>query len=176
MNDNSIPLYITLNLKNTTLELCFFNLVQLISSIYFCAMKIQFSIDQIDNIARQLLDSYPTHRIFAFYAEMGSGKTTLISAICRQLGVEDACSSPTFSIINEYAIPNSETKVFHSDWYRLKDVEDAIETGVEEVLQHSNAYTFIEWPEIADALLENKSTVKIYLETIDETNRLLTIS
>lgn len=139
-------------------------------------MQLQFSIEQLDNVAKQILESFPDNRIFAFYAEMGSGKTTLISALCRQLGVIDACSSPTFSIINEYAIPNSETKVFHSDWYRLKGVEDAIETGVEEILQNSNAYTFIEWPEIAEELLNYKSVVKIHLNTIDENTRSLTTS
>jgi tRNA threonylcarbamoyladenosine biosynthesis protein TsaE len=124
-------------------------------------MTIEYHISQIEEVAQKILMHYPTVRCFAFYAEMGSGKTTLIRAFCRQLGVTENTSSPTFSIINEYRGYNSQ-EIYHSDWYRLKGVQDAIEAGVQDILENQNAFCFIEWPEIAEELLGDKClTIKI---------------
>ncbi len=134
-------------------------------------MQIEFRIDQIDTVAKKILSSYPTHRCFAFYAEMGSGKTTLINAICKQLGVTEDTSSPTFSIINEYR-GKENTIIYHTDWYRLKGTQDAIEAGVQDILENKDAYCFIEWPEIAEELIP-VTCLKIKLNHVDFDTRTL---
>lgn len=116
-------------------------------------MERTFSLDEIDGVARDLLQEYKDHRHFAFFAGMGSGKTTLIRALCRELGVADNVTSPTFSIVNEYLVPATGEKVYHMDWYRLRNEQDAIEAGVQDILENSTTWCFIEWPEIAEDLL-----------------------
>lgn len=112
-------------------------------------------------------------KIIAFHAEMGRGKTTLIRALCKQLGVEHGVSSPTFSIIQEY-LGLDGCRIFHMDWYRLKNEEEAIEAGVEDVIHQSDAYVFVEWPEMALALLPSNA-LHVELEIIDETTRMIKI-
>jgi len=110
--------------------------------------------------AKRLLDENPGKKIFAFYGEMGAGKTTFIKEICKQLGVNDNTSSPTFSIINEY-IGNGGQKIYHFDFYRIKNIEEAYDMGYEDYL-YSNAFCFIEWPEkIKELLPENTVSVTI---------------
>lgn len=139
-------------------------------------MELRYHIQDIDNIAAQLVETYPTVRIFVFEAEMGSGKTTLISALCKQLDALDIASSPTFAIVNEYALRNGG-RAYHMDWYRLKHAEDAFEAGVADILKQKDVYIFIEWPQIAESLLEGNDYVKIKLELLSETERkLITIA
>jgi tRNA threonylcarbamoyladenosine biosynthesis protein TsaE len=138
-------------------------------------MHIQFSLTEISQVAKDILVAFPHARCIAFYADMGSGKTTLIHEICKHIGVVDAVSSPTFSIINEYHTQLNQ-RVFHTDWYRLKGVDDAVEAGVQDVLEIPNAYCFIEWPEIAEALLPS-NCLKIKLSLLhDETRLIETVS
>jgi tRNA threonylcarbamoyladenosine biosynthesis protein TsaE len=138
-------------------------------------MHIQFSLTEISQVAKDILVAFPHARCIAFYADMGSGKTTLIHEICNHIGVVDAVSSPTFSIINEYHTQLNQ-RVFHTDWYRLKGVDDAVEAGVQDVLEIPNAYCFIEWPEIAEALLPS-NCLKIKLSLLhDETRLIETVS
>jgi tRNA threonylcarbamoyladenosine biosynthesis protein TsaE len=112
-----------------------------------------YTIEEIDEIAVQVLQHFPATRCFAFEAEMGCGKTTMIKSLCKALGVKDNVHSPTFSIINEYVVQSSNKKVYHMDWYRLKNDQDAIEAGVQDILEQKESYCFIEWPEIAQNLL-----------------------
>ncbi len=121
-------------------------------------MERVYHIDEIDQVALEILKSYPDQRIFALDAEMGSGKTTLIKALCKQLGVEDVVSSPTFSIIQEYR-GKEDMRVFHMDWYRLKGEEDAIEAGVEDILHKKSMYCFIEWPQIAPGIIPTNTPI-----------------
>ena len=100
--------------------------------------------------------------MFAWYAQMGAGKTTLIKEICRQLGSSDHFSSPTYSIVNEYRI-SEQTKIYHIDLYRLKDVEEALSIGIEDYL-YSNYYCFVEWPELVEHLLP-EDTVKVTINS-----------
>ncbi len=102
-------------------------------------------------IAKQLLAFTPNNRIFLFYGDMGAGKTTLIKAICHELGVQDNVTSPTFSIVNEYNASNSQ-KAYHFDFYRLKSQTEAMDLGYEEYF-YSGAYCFVEWPEMVPDLL-----------------------
>ena len=90
--------------------------------------------------------AFSERKIILFNGEMGAGKTTLIKAICHELGCEDEVSSPTFSLVNHYVSP-SAGDVFHFDCYRLKSTEEAMDIGFEEYLE-SGSYCLIEWPEI----------------------------
>jgi tRNA threonylcarbamoyladenosine biosynthesis protein TsaE len=89
-------------------------------------------------------------KVWAFYADMGAGKTTFIQALCSLLSVHSTVGSPTYSIINEYASSNGA--IYHMDWYRLKDEEEALQAGVEDCI-YSGRLCFIEWPQKAEALL-----------------------
>jgi len=111
------------------------------------------NLEQLYPIAKQILDYTSTHKKFAFYGEMGVGKTTLIKALSLQLGVTDLVSSPTFSIVNEYKA-NENTKIYHFDFYRIKDEEEVFDIGYEEYF-FSNAYCFIEWPEKIPNLIQD---------------------
>ncbi len=120
-------------------------------------------ISELPNIAEQFLKATTEHKHFAFYGEMGVGKTTLIKELCKQLGVTDMVTSPTFSIINEYS---SETNgnVYHFDFYRTKNIDEVYNLGYEDYL-YSDNYCFIEWPELIEELLpEHILKVNISLE------------
>jgi len=122
-------------------------------------MNITFTLDQIQTIAAEILQQASSQKIFLFYGEMGAGKTTLIKALCTELGVEGQVSSPTFAIVNEYAA--KQGKVFHFDFYRLKNQNEALDMGYEEYF-YSGEYCFIEWPEkIPDLLPPNYTEINI---------------
>ncbi|MTI20060.1 tRNA (adenosine(37)-N6)-threonylcarbamoyltransferase complex ATPase subunit type 1 TsaE [Fulvivirga sp. RKSG066] len=112
------------------------------------------SIDQIEEVAGQILKFASGINIWLFEGEMGAGKTTLIKAICKQLNVEDTVNSPTFSIVNEYQ-NNSGSTFYHFDFYRIKEEEEAIEIGVYEYFDSGNL-CFIEWPSKIENLLPEK--------------------
>lgn len=128
-----------------------------------------FSLDQIEAVAAVFLKKYPSHKIWAFHAPMGAGKTTFINALCKQLGVKDGLSSPTFSIVNEYA--SEKGPVYHMDWYRLQSEAEAIDAGIEDIL-HSSSYCFVEWPENAPGLL-GPEVLHVFLEVLDPSTRRL---
>jgi len=128
------------------------------------------SIDELKGAAKQLIDFSDKEKIFLFYGDMGAGKTTFIKSLCVYLGVREGVTSPTFSIVNEYE--GEKTKVFHFDFYRLKNQSEALDMGYEEYF-YSDNYCFIEWPEkIADLLPPHYIRVKIEVLCSDE--RLLT--
>lgn len=108
------------------------------------------TIQDLPLVATEILKAHPDKKVFLFNGEMGVGKTTLIKALCQILGVEDEVSSPTFSIVNEYK--GTCGSVFHFDFYRLEDTEEAFNMGAEEYF-FSQQYCLIEWPEIVDNLL-----------------------
>ena len=102
-------------------------------------------------MARNLLQEYGEERFFAFFGKMGVGKTTLIKAMCGELGVEDNVCSPTFAIINEYKTGKG-APVYHFDFYRMKNAEEAYDIGYEEYF-YSGEYCFTEWTEKVEELL-----------------------
>jgi tRNA threonylcarbamoyladenosine biosynthesis protein TsaE len=113
-------------------------------------------------VANQLLALASDVPVWCFRGEMGAGKTTLIKAICDQLHVTDAMSSPTFSIVNEYQTIEGEP-IYHFDFYRIKSQDEAREIGVEEYF-YSGHYCFIEWPElVADLLPAERVEISINL-------------
>jgi tRNA threonylcarbamoyladenosine biosynthesis protein TsaE len=125
-------------------------------------MKI-LTIDSLENIettAKAFINIMGEKKIFAFNGKMGAGKTTFIKAICEKMGVKDAINSPTFSIVNEYETENSEI-IFHFDCYRINNINEAYEIGIEEYLNSGNL-CFIEWAEnIAPLLPFNYTNVNI---------------
>mgnify|MGYP000934765192 FL=1 len=114
----------------------------------------------------------PWGDVFAFYAPMGTGKTTFIKALCEELGVTDVINSPTFSIINEYRAEPSGELIYHFDCYRLEQLSDALSLGAEDYLQ-SGALCFIEWPEVIEDILP-VDTVRVTLEELEGGARKLT--
>jgi tRNA threonylcarbamoyladenosine biosynthesis protein TsaE len=132
-------------------------------------MEWQASLDTLPFLAKTILETYPDRTVFALHGEMGAGKTTLTHAICDYLGVSSTVSSPTYAIIHEYRYGHQY--LFHMDWYRLKDMEEAIQAGVEDAL-YSGQICLVEWPERASALLP-ADTVHLYLTIIDSQTRLL---
>lgn len=135
-------------------------------------MNIIFTLDQIQETAEQILNSNP-NKIILFNGEMGVGKTTLIKQLCKTLGVHDATSSPTFSLVNEYEIAGGK-KVYHFDFYRIKQETEALDMGVDDYLYSGN-WCFIEWSEkIANLLPEEYSTINIDL--LEDGKRELTLN
>lgn len=125
-------------------------------------MGITFSLDQIKEVAEKILAQNP-HKIILFNGEMGAGKTTLIKQLCKVLGVTEATSSPTFSLVNEYQTNDNKT-IYHFDFYRLKNEIEALDMGVEDYLYSGN-WCFIEWSDkIPNLIPENHSVVSIDLQ------------
>ena len=118
-------------------------------------MEIVFDETKIDKAAEHFLELVKGYRIFAFSGELGAGKTTFINALCRQMNAEDTATSPTYSIIQEYPLTNGQV-IYHMDWYRLKDTEEALNAGVEDCLESGNI-CMIEWPEKALDLLPEQT-------------------
>lgn len=125
--------------------------------------------NQLDQVAESILKAYPEERVFGFYGEMGAGKTTLIKAICRALGVHDITSSPTFAIINEYWTDSGEP-LYHFDFYRIDEPADASRVGFEEYL-YSGHYCFVEWTEKVEEILQD-DFVPVIIERVDDGRRL----
>lgn len=128
------------------------------------------AIDELPAAAVKLLSFANEERVFVFFGEMGAGKTTFIKALCKELGVTDTISSPTFSIVNEYESPGGS--VYHFDFYRLKDQSEAFDLGYEDYL-YSGKYCLIEWPEKIPDLIPPR-VVKVELELTDDDKRSLT--
>lgn len=108
-------------------------------------------IENIDKAATEFLSKYNSEKVIAFYGNMGAGKTTFIKALSRQMKVVDEVVSPTFSIINEYHTEEGEI-IYHFDFYRIKNLEEAFDLGYEEYFYSGNR-CWIEWPEKIEQLL-----------------------
>ena len=126
---------------------------------------------EVDAAARQFLSELGSARLVAFYAPMGAGKTTFITAVCKALGVrEDAVSSPTFAIVNEYRTAAREP-LFHFDFYRITKLEEALDIGLYDYLD-SGALCLMEWPENIEPLLPEE-TLKVTICVCPDGSRLL---
>ena len=135
--------------------------------------KIIYTIQSIKRTATSLLGTLNVSKTICFYGPLGAGKTTLIKALVRELGVSDSGSSPTFGIVNEYHYPDGRLLGYHFDFYRLKNAEEALDMGFEEYLSQ-DAWIFIEWPEKVKELLP-EDRIEVFLEVLDPTTRQLTI-
>jgi len=103
-------------------------------------------IGALENVAQQIISEGRDLKIWTFSGDLGTGKTTLISEICRQLGVIDTVKSPSYNLIHEYLTLSNE-QVFHFDFYRLNEVDEALDLGIEEYFYSQNL-CLIEWPEL----------------------------
>ena len=130
-------------------------------------MNKNYSLDDLSSIASELISSVE-NKTLLFYGQMGVGKTTLIKEICKQLGVLDNISSPTFSLVNEYQTSKEET-VFHFDFYRIEEEEEALDMGIEEYFDN-NAWCLVEWPENIENLLP-LDAVQIHLSILNDEQR-----
>ena len=129
------------------------------------------TLDDIDMAARQFLSEIGENRLVAFYAPMGAGKTTFTTAVCRVLGVEeDAVSSPTFSIVNEYKTSSGES-VFHFDFYRIDNAAEALDIGFYDYVDSGNLCIF-EWPENIGELIPEE-TLKVRISVGEDFSRVL---
>ena len=116
-------------------------------------MELTYTQIEISKVAEKILISSES-KTFLFYGEMGVGKTTLIKEIVKHLGVDDTSSSPSFSIVNEYR--TAEKTIYHFDFYRIENIEEAYDIGVEDYF-YTGDYIFIEWPEKISKLLPNNA-------------------
>ena len=130
-------------------------------------MDFIYSLDQTDGIAAQLVQQYASKPIWVFQAPMGAGKTTLIAAIGRAMGIQQGMSSPTFSIMNEYEVKGK--LIYHMDWYRLENAAEARQAGVEAAMEEADL-SLVEWPEKAPNLVPEHAVV-FNIEFIDPDQR-----
>ena len=129
------------------------------------------SLSEIDAAAKEFLSQTAGHNLIAFYAPMGAGKTTFTTAICRELGVDDdAVSSPTFAIVNEYRTSKGES-VFHFDFYRIEKESEALDIGLYDYLD-SGSLCLMKWPENIQDLLPEE-TLKVTISVLDDGTRQL---
>ncbi len=125
---------------------------------------------RLRDAARHFLRETAGRRIFAFYGQMGSGKTTFIRAICSELGVTDTVTSPTFTLINEYKRPGN-LPVFHFDFYRIRKITEVLDFGIEEYFDSSSP-CFMEWPELIEPLLP-PATLRLSITVMDDGSRVI---
>ncbi|MCL7762739.1 tRNA (adenosine(37)-N6)-threonylcarbamoyltransferase complex ATPase subunit type 1 TsaE [Polaribacter sp. Z014] len=130
-------------------------------------MNKNYSLENLSEVAAELIASVE-NKTLLFYGQMGVGKTTLIKEICKQLDVLDSISSPTFSLVNEYHTSKNE-KVFHFDFYRIEDEEEALDMGIEEYFDN-NDWCLVEWPENIENLLP-LDAVQIHLSILNDAQR-----
>jgi len=135
-------------------------------------MDLIFTTDELDMAAGWLLEQAGNRPVIAFHGGMGAGKTTLIHALCGRLGVREAVSSPTYSLINQYQAGDGSI-LYHLDLYRLSGEEEALLAGVEDCLFSGNR-CLVEWPEKAPGLLPD-NTLHVHLEVVDNVTRKLSI-
>lgn len=129
------------------------------------------SLDKIADAAREFVEQIGDKRVFAFYGGMGAGKTTFIKAVCEQLGVKDAVTSPTFAIVNEYA--SDFGPVYHFDFYRIKNLGEVMDLGFEDYAYSGN-FCLMEWPELIEDLLPD-NTVNVQIAETSNGMRTVTI-
>lgn len=136
-------------------------------------MVVTYALQEIHKAAEALVPYFEAGNVITFTGEMGAGKTTLIRTVCELLGVKDAVSSPTFSIINEYTTAAGQTLI-HMDLYRIRTEQEALVAGVEDALFSGNT-CLVEWPQHAAALIPDES-IGCTIELLGNAERRLTIN
>jgi len=129
------------------------------------------SLEEINSVAKQFIELVGERRVFAMYGSMGVGKTTFVKAVCEELGVQDTINSPTFAIVNEYHTPKDKV-VYHFDFYRINDVQEAYDFGYEDYF-YSQAMCFIEWPERIESILPSDVINLNFTEEADGSRTIL---
>lgn len=141
--------------------------------MHFCGGMTQLftniTLDGLGEVATFLKGLTQKQNVVLFYGHMGAGKTTFIKTFCRELGVRDEVSSPTFSLVNEYQSSDGKP-VYHFDFYRLEDVEEAYDMGYEEYVYSTNV-CLIEWPQKIDGLLPDE-VISFTIEGVGDTRNI----
>ena len=127
---------------------------------------------ELDKAAGELAEAIGNRKVIAFHGEMGAGKTTLIGALCRALGVEDDVASPTFSIVNEYR-DRHDNPIYHFDFYRIESLGEAVDAGTEDYFA-SGDLCLMEWPELIEPLLP-EDTVDVTIRVNNDDSRTITV-
>lgn len=112
--------------------------------------ELNFKLEDLPSAAKKFLELIGDDKIFLFEGEMGSGKTTFIAEVCRQLGADDDFGSPTFSLVNEYVSASGES-IYHFDLYRIESIQEIIDMGAHEYFESGNL-CLVEWPDRLGAL------------------------
>ncbi|TBN17946.1 tRNA (adenosine(37)-N6)-threonylcarbamoyltransferase complex ATPase subunit type 1 TsaE [Hyunsoonleella pacifica] len=133
-------------------------------------METTYSLNEVDGVAERLIKTVNSKTIL-LHGKMGVGKTTLVKSIAKALGSADEVSSPTFSIINEYKV--DEGLLYHLDLYRIQDIEETYNFGIEEYL-YTNHWIVIEWAEIIKPILDYKFC-EIFLEENNQNLRTIKV-
>ena len=136
-------------------------------TILFCD-----TLEQLPAVAQEVINLAKLHSIWLFEGEMGAGKTTLIKAICNQLGVKDNVASPTFALVNEYRDSNSNP-VYHFDFYRINKLEEVFDFGYEEYFYKTEGICLIEWPELIEDILPIENVCKISITANKDESRVV---
>ena len=126
------------------------------------------TLEDLPRAAREFVEAMDDSTVFAFYGDMGAGKTTFINALCRELGVsEDVATSPSFSIVNEYRSDTTAELIYHFDLYRLENLDEALDMGIEDYFD-SGVLCLLEWPERIEELLpDDDIRVKLFVNNDD---------
>jgi tRNA threonylcarbamoyladenosine biosynthesis protein TsaE len=133
-----------------------------------------YTLDEIDETARRIIDSAGTVKVWLLEGDMGAGKTTLVKAISRALGAGGDFSSPTYSLVNQYDLTSGKGKIYHLDLYRLQSAEQALDIGIEDYLLGGD-YCLVEWPQLILPLLRQGEFITIRLTSIAENKRKISI-
>ena len=131
------------------------------------------SVEELSQVSEYLFVLREESDIIAFYGPMGAGKTTLIKNLCHRMGVTDEVNSPTFAIVNEYALPEPGKSLYHFDFYRIKQLSEVYDIGYEDYFYSGNP-CFLEWPELIEDLLPI-DVVRIHINVKPDDTRVLTI-
>ena len=130
------------------------------------------SVADLNKIAKKIILDFSDQKVILFYGEMGVGKTTLIKVLCKELGVDEATNSPTFSIVNEYLAVEGKS-IYHFDFYRIEEETEVFDLGYEDYFYSGN-YCFIEWPEKIPNLLPGNA-VKVTIVQDEQNIRLISV-
>lgn len=129
------------------------------------------SLDKINEVAREFIRNMGDATVFAFYGNMGAGKTTFIKAICEELGISEGVNSPTFAIVNEYRSDTTGELVYHFDFYRINKIEEVYDLGYEDYF-YSGALCFLEWSEKVEELLPPE-TIMVTIKEVENSARMV---